>query len=66
MLVFREVNLLDEKNDPIFNTLDEKKCRLNVVIEDTLYKDIKYYCNSNDVSISEITRKMWKYYLKHK
>lgn len=37
--------------------------RLNVVIEKSIYKKIKEHCVKNDISISEITRKMWLDYL---
>ena len=39
--------------------------RLNVIVERSVYMSIKEYCVKNDISISEITRKLWLDYLKN-
>lgn len=43
--------------------VDCKKRRLNVEIDEYLYGQIRRYCVSQDLSISDLTRKMWASYL---
>jgi hypothetical protein len=40
-----------------------RKRRLNVEVDEYLYGQIRRYCVSQDLSISDITRKMWISYL---
>ncbi len=47
----------EEKLDSI------RKRRLNVEVDEYLYGQIRRYCVSQDISISDLTRKMWVSYL---